>query len=91
MTWTAPALDAGFLVKYAGAQNKTGVAETRTAGFVSLDAQLGWRPVAKNDGLEVVLLGQNLTDSTQRNSVALNKDDVVLPGRDVRLLVRAAF
>jgi iron complex outermembrane receptor protein len=41
--------------------------------------------------VEVVLVGRNLTDSTQRNSVALNKDDVVMPGRDVRLLVRAAF
>jgi iron complex outermembrane receptor protein len=91
LNWTAAALDAGVLVKYAGAQDKTAVAETRTAGFVSVDAQVGWRPVAKNDGLEVVLVGQNLTDSTQRNSVALNKDDVILPGRDVRLLVRAAF
>jgi iron complex outermembrane receptor protein len=91
LNWTASMLDAGVLVKYAGAQNKTGVAETRTAGFVSVDAQVGWRPVAKNEGLEVVLVGQNLTDSTQRNSVALNKDDVILPGRDVRLLVRAAF
>ena len=91
LNWTASAMDAGVLVKYAGAQDKTGTAETRTAGFVTVDAQLGWRPMARNDGVEVVLVGQNLTDSTQRNSVALNKDDVILPGRDVRLLVRAAF
>jgi iron complex outermembrane receptor protein len=78
-------------VKYAGAQTDTATAETRTAGFVSVDAQLGWRPIAANPGMEVVLVGHNLTDAIQRNSVALNKDDVILPGRDVRLLVRAAF
>jgi hypothetical protein len=41
--------------------------------------------------MELVLVGHNLTDATQRNSVALNKDDVILQGRDVRLLFRAAF
>jgi iron complex outermembrane receptor protein len=38
-----------------------------------------------------MLIGHNLTDSTQRNAVALNKDEVILPGRDVRFLVRATF
>jgi iron complex outermembrane receptor protein len=56
-----------------------------------VDAQVGLRPTRRNEGLEVVLVGQNLTDSTQRNSVALNKDTVILPGRAVRLLLRAAF
>ena len=53
--------------------------------------QIGWKPMTDTPQLEVVLVGRNLTDSTQRNSVALNKDEVVLPGRDVRLMVRAAF
>ena len=38
-----------------------------------------------------MLVGRNLTDTTQRNAIALNKDEVTLPGRDVRLLLRAAF
>lgn len=91
LTWTASMLDARVLVKYSGQQDKTGTAETRTAGFLSVDAQVGWRPMRRNEGVEVVLIGSNLTDATQRNSVALNKDEVILPGRDVRLLVRAAF
>ncbi|MEJ1960603.1 MAG: hypothetical protein WDO56_03255 [Gammaproteobacteria bacterium] len=91
LSWTGSRLDGGFLVKYSGAQTKTAMAETRTSGFVSVDAQLGWRPVPSNSNVELVLVGHNLTDSTQRNSVALNKDDVILPGRDVRLMVRAAF
>jgi len=37
------------------------------------------------------MVGRNLTDSVQRNAVALNKDDVILPGRDIRVVVRAKF
>ena len=91
LTWTGRAIDAGFLVKYSGEQTRTALAETRTPGFTSIDAQIGWKPIADQQQMEVVLIGRNLTDSTQRNSVALNKDDVVMPGRDVRLMVRAAF
>ncbi len=91
LTWTGRAVDASFLVKYSGEQTRTAVGETRTPGFTSVDAQIGWKPLAGRQQLEVALVGRNLTDSTQRNSVALNKDDVVLPGRDVRLMVRAAF
>jgi iron complex outermembrane receptor protein len=91
LSWEGASIDGGFLVKYSGAQDKTALAETRTAGFTSIDAQLGWRPLPSNRNFEVVLVGHNLTDSVQRNSVALNKDDVELPGRDVRLLMRASF
>jgi len=35
-------------------------------------------------GLELAVVGRNLTNSVQRNAVALNKDDATLPGRDVR-------
>ena len=91
LSWTGASFDGGFLVKYTGAQNDTAMAETPTAGFTSLDAQVGWRPMSNNENLEFVLIGRNLTDSTQHNAIALNKDEVILPGRDVRLLVRAAF
>jgi len=91
LSWAAAQFDAGFLVKYAGRQTDTSFAETETAGFVNVDAQLGWRPIASNSDMEVVLVGHNLTDATQRNAIALNKDEVILPGRDVRLLFRAAF
>ncbi len=91
LSWTSASFDAGFLVKYTGRQTDTAVAETPTAGFASVDAQVGWRPLSTNPDFELALIGRNLTDSTQRNAIALNKDEVILPGRDVRLLVRAAF
>jgi iron complex outermembrane receptor protein len=91
LSWEGNSVDAGFLVKYAARQDRTAVAETPTAGFTSVDAHLGWRPSFGNSPVELMLVGRNLTDSTQRNAVALNKDDVLLPGRDVRFLVRASF
>jgi iron complex outermembrane receptor protein len=90
MSWSRGPLDAGFLVKYTARQRDVAFAETETAGFVSLDAQVGWRPVT-DQNFEVTLAGHNLTDSVQRNAVALNKDAVILPGRDVRLMARFAF
>ncbi len=91
LAWDGPSVDASFLVKYSGAQNDVGTAESPTDGFTSVDAQLGWRPWTSTPGLELALVGHNLTDSVQRNSVALNKDEVILPGRDVSLILRANF
>jgi len=91
LAWNSPKFDASFLLKYAGAQNNVAFAETPTKGFASLDAQMAWRPLARNPLIELSLVGRNLTDRVQRNAVALNKDDVVLQGRDVRFVVRAAF
>ncbi|MCX7059241.1 MAG: TonB-dependent receptor, partial [Proteobacteria bacterium] len=91
LNWQSARFDGGFLVKYTGAHTQTATAETDTGGFVSLDANFGWRPLAANPQFEIALIGRNLSDTTQRNSVALNKDVVVLPGRDIRLLFRAGF
>ena len=85
------AFGGGVLLKYTGRQDNVGFAETETAGFVSLDAQASWRPLRDSQQLEIVLIGRNLTDTTQRNAIALNKEDVVLPGRDVRLMIRASL
>ncbi|MFT4046722.1 MAG: TonB-dependent receptor [Solimonas sp.] len=89
--WDKSSFDGGFLLKYTGARHDTAAFETPTSGYASLDAQLGWRPLDGTPGLEVMLVGHNLTNRVERNAVALNKDDVVLPGRDVRLTLRATF
>jgi iron complex outermembrane receptor protein len=89
--WDGDVLDGGVFIKYAGPQNDFAVGETPTPGFTSIDAHFGWRPLRANPGLELALVGRNLTDTVQRNSASLNKDDVVLPGRDVRLVLRATF
>jgi iron complex outermembrane receptor protein len=91
LQWQSPQLDAGVNVRYSGRQDKVAAGETETAGFTTVDAQLAWRPWVARPGIEFALVGRNLTDSLQRNAVALNKDEVILPGRDVRLMIRARF
>jgi iron complex outermembrane recepter protein len=91
LTWVSDKFDAGFMLRYAGAQHLTGATETPTKGFVDLDAQLAWRPFTEHPGIEIAVVGHNLTDAVQRNVVALNHDDVILPGRDVRVVLRAAY
>ncbi|HEU5134746.1 MAG TPA: TonB-dependent receptor [Steroidobacteraceae bacterium] len=90
LNWDGQRIGGGFLVKYTGPrEDNLAQAETPTAGFVSVDAQATWRPLEKRTNFEITLVGRNLTDRVQRNAVSLNKDEVILPGREVRLLVRA--
>ena len=83
--------DAGLQAKYSAAQKHFSRGETPTAGYTSLDMHIGWRPFTDTPGVEVVLVGQNLTDSEQHNAVALNKDEVTLPGRNIRLMLNVDF
>lgn len=89
LSWHDARFDASIFVRYSGAQDDTGTGESRTASFTNVDAEFAWRPRLARPGLELALSGRNLTDTRQRNAVALNKDEVMLPGRDVRLLLRA--
>ncbi len=66
LAWQGERFDGGFLVKYAGAHTETATAETPTGGFVSIDANFTWRPIAAYSNFEVTLVGRNLTDSAQR-------------------------
>lgn len=89
--WMARSLDASVRLRYSGRQDHYGAFDTPTAGFANLDAQLGWRPWVDHHDVELALVGHNLTDRVQRNAVSFNKDEILLPGRDVRLMVRARF
>jgi iron complex outermembrane receptor protein len=90
LNWDGLQLGGGFLVKYTGPrEDNLATAETPTAGFVSVDAQAMWRPFEKSPDIEIALVGRNLTDRIQRNAVSLNKDEVILPGREIRLMIRA--
>ena len=84
-------VDADLHVFYTGAQNDVGVTLTPTDGYVSLDADVTWRPTGEIRGFAISLIGRNLTDSRERNAAALNHDVVVLPGRDIRVVARYRF
>ena len=91
LTWEGDRLASGVLLKYTGSQDKIGAGETPTKGFVSLDAHVACHPLASYPGLEVALVGHNLSNTVQRNAVALNKDEVILQGRNASLTVNMLF
>ena len=91
LTWENDSFNAGFLLKYSAKQNNVPDTETTTKDFTSLEAHVSWRPMPSYPGFELTLIGHNLTDSKQRNAVALNKDEVILPGRDIRLAAHWDF
>ncbi len=91
MTWESDAFDAGVHVLYNGAQDQPGSFDTPTAGFTEVDANIGWRPFPSMQGMEIELVGHNLANQVERNAASLSKDVVALPGRDIRLVLRAAL
>lgn len=90
LNWTGEKLDAGFNLIYAGQQDKFGAFDTATPSYVALDGQLAVRPFASHPNVELALVGQNLTNDTQRLATALNKDEVVMPGRRLMATLRIA-
>ena len=90
LDWQSDPFDANFMLSYFGKQNKPGAYDTPTPGYVSLNAALAWRPFENNRNIEFALVGQNLTNDVQRDASAFNKDDVVMPGRNVRFVVKIA-
>jgi iron complex outermembrane receptor protein len=78
----------GFL--HAFDQNRIGENETPTKGYTLLNADLAYTfkldPKA-GFGPEMIigLKGENLLDDDVRNHVSFNKDEVLLPGRTIRL------
>ena len=91
LAWSSEKLDASFMALNVAKQDRTAAGDLPTDGYVSLDAQVAWRPFGAARGLEVLLVGHNIADEEIRNATALNKDEVVMPGRNVRLVVRTRF
>jgi len=91
LSWNSPSFDLSFLALGVGDQNQVGAFDGPTPGYVDVSAQAAWRPFPDRPGFEFVLAGHNLADQVERNAVALNKDLVVMPGRDIRILLRQSF
>jgi iron complex outermembrane receptor protein len=89
--WSSEKLDASFLVLAVGAQNHIGEADSPTKGYTDVSAQVAWRPWGSGRHPEILLVGHNLTNEEIRNATAFNKEEVVLPGRDIRVVVRTRF
>jgi iron complex outermembrane receptor protein len=88
VSFSHPRVRARVGVRRVEEQDRLGSFETETGAYTLLEASL---VVPLGDRLELSLTGANLGDEVARNHVSLKKDDVILPGRDVRVAVRARF
>lgn len=90
--WSGPRLRArvGFLRSMA--QRRLAPFETRTSGHTLVDATLAWEILAQgNRSLELHLGARNLLDEKARNHVSFKKEDVLLPGRSLRVALHGRF
>ncbi|HEY0266378.1 MAG TPA: TonB-dependent receptor, partial [Rhizomicrobium sp.] len=91
LTWNSKMFDVGFLVLGVGARNSVAAFETPTGGYIDVDAHAALRPFPDLAGFEIDLVAHNLTDQVEQDAVAFNKDLVVMPGRDIRIVLRQAL
>jgi iron complex outermembrane recepter protein len=93
LRFEGPVVDVFAHVLHAFDQDDIADNETPTDGYTKLDAGVTWHAAKTDDGAEVnlSLIGRNLTNEEVRNHVAFNKDEVVMPGRDVRLVLSLRY
>ncbi|ABS63482.1 TonB-dependent receptor [Parvibaculum lavamentivorans DS-1] len=82
----------GFL--HAFEQDRISANETETGSYTNLKGEIRYlvpSVMGGNAALEFALVGENLLDEDIRNHVSFKKNDVLQPGRNVRLVVTARF
>ena len=65
VNFTSTRFDAGVLLIHAGRQDKFGAFEDATPGYNQLTAQAAVRPFTRYPGVQLAVVGQNLTDDVQ--------------------------
>ena len=81
---------------HAFAQTDPGVNETPTPGYNLLKMEISHKKYLRESPwgpteLTMGLTGDNLLDVNVRNSVMFHKDEILLPGRTVKLFINAKF
>ena len=81
---------------HAFAQNRTGTNETPTAGYNLLNAEIRYTRNLKQAAFGVSevsfgIAGTKLLNEAMRNSVSFRKDEILLPGRNVRVFAQVKF
>jgi iron complex outermembrane receptor protein len=91
LTGTRGKIDGRVEVERVAAQHLIAPNETPTPGFTRVNAEVDWRPLAKNPALTLSLTGNNLFDVNARRHSSDLKDYAPLAGRDIRLTARLGF
>jgi iron complex outermembrane receptor protein len=76
---------------HTGEQDELAPFETRTDGFTFLNASLAFRPAGDDGPWTLRLDGRNLTDELGRVHSSFLKDELPLPGRNLRVTLLAEF
>lgn len=82
----------GFL--HAFKQDRLSPNETETGSYTDLKAELRYRlpeSVSGGNTYEIAIVGENLLDADIRTHSSFKKNDVLQPGRNVRLVATARF
>jgi iron complex outermembrane receptor protein len=72
-------------------QDRTAAFESETDGFTFVNASLAFRPMGEESPWSLRIDGRNLTDEEGRVHASFLKEDLLLPGRNVRVTVLANF
>ncbi|MCQ4160492.1 TonB-dependent receptor [Roseomonas sp. GC11] len=90
--WRGEAWGMGLDYLHAFDQNRTGANETATKGYELLNARLAYTlPLDSDRVLTLALAGNNLLDRDMRNAASFKKDEVLLPGRTLRVTASLTF
>ena len=72
-------------------QDRVATFETTTEGYSFVNANLAWRPMGRDGALTLRIDARNLTDELGRVHASFLKDDLPLPGRNIRFSVSSRF
>ncbi len=84
-------LDLRFEGEIVAEQDEVADFELPTDGFAMVNAFLTLRPFGRDRDLAFDIQGRNLTNAEGRLHASFTKDQVPLPGRDIRFVLRAGF
>lgn len=88
LNWDGDLFDASVQVMQVARQADYGAFDTATPGYTDVSARLS---LPLTDGWNLDISANNLTNAVIRNAASFNKDVVVAPGRDVRLVLRTSL
>ncbi|MAW99288.1 MAG: TonB-dependent receptor [Sphingomonas sp.] len=91
LSWSSKPFDADVQFIHYARQNKYGAFDFATPSYNDLSASVTVHPFTENRNIALSVVGQNLTDDVQRNAAALNRADVVQPGRNIRAVLKIGF
>jgi iron complex outermembrane recepter protein len=91
MEATSSHIDLRGEIELADGQNNISAFELSTEGYQIVNLAATWRPGGEDHGFSVQLRADNVTDEEARLHTSFLKETAPLPGRNIKLTLRATF